>query len=167
MSGLIDTSCGTVHTNLASIIGSMIANTLGYPNIEKNNLAIQFNIYFEALGWKTENYMTASAGTCLTSPTKLVLGENVVGMISSAIQLTLERIAHFTVTMRRQKLYISKSTTFDELLDYHTSNCNSYQRKNMTSLLLERNILLRGLIRKYPRSRFPKSQAIASKVRNL
>ena len=167
MSGLIDTRCGTVHTNLASIIGSMVANTLGYPNIEKNNLVIQFNIYFEALGWKTESYMTASTETCLTILTELVLGENVVGMICLEIQLTLERIAQFTVTVRRQKLYLSKSTTFDELLDYHVSNCNSYQCKNMTSLLLERNILLRGLIRKYPRSRFPTSQAIALKVRNL
>ena len=50
-------------------------------------------------------------------------------MISPAIQLTLERIAQFTVTVRRRKLYLSKSKTFDKLLDYHTINRKSNPRK--------------------------------------
>ena len=101
MSGLTDTCYCTTQKTLASVIGSMVANTLGYPDLEKHDLVIQFSIYFEDLGWKTENYMTASTGTCLLNPIKLVLDENVAGMISPAMQLNLERVAQFTVTVRR------------------------------------------------------------------
>ena len=61
-------------------------------------------------------------------PDDLLPDENVVGMISPAIKLTLQRIAQFTETVRRQKLYLSKLTTYDELLDYHASNRKSNQR---------------------------------------
>ena len=107
----------------------MIANTLGYGNLEKLDLVIQFCVYFEALGWKSENYMNASAGTCLPDPVALVLDESVVGMISPEIQLTIERTTQFIVTVRRRKIYLSKSTTFDKLLDHHASNHHSYQCK--------------------------------------
>ena len=73
--------------------------------------------------------MTALAETCLLMPDNLVPDEKVVGMISTAIILTLELIVQFTVTVRRQKLYLSKSITFNEILDYHASNRKSNQRK--------------------------------------
>ena len=85
MSDLTDTCYCTTHKTLASAIGYMVANTLGYPDLEKHDLVIQFSIYLEALGWKTEDYMTSSAGTCLLNPIELVLDENVLGMISPAI----------------------------------------------------------------------------------
>ena len=129
MSGLIDTQHCTTHKTLATVIGTMITNTLKYGNVENHVLVIQFCVYFEALGWKTEDYMTASAGTCLPDPTTLVSDENKVGIISPVIQLTIERIAQFVMMVRRRKLYLSKSTTFDELLDYHASNRHTYQRK--------------------------------------
>ena len=73
--------------------------------------------------------MTASAGTCLPDPTAFVSDENAVGMTSPSIKLTIERIAQFVVTVRRQKLYLSKSTILDELLDWHASNRHTYQVK--------------------------------------
>ena len=77
--------------------------------------------------------MTLSAGTCLLTPVELLFDENIVGMISPEVQLTLELIAQFTVTVRRRKLCLSKSTTFDEFLDYHTSNRKPNQRKYDTA----------------------------------
>ena len=101
MSSLTDTRYCTTHKTLASAIRSIVANVLGYPDLEKHDLVIQFGIYFEDLGWKTEDYMTISAGACLLAPEELVFNKNVVGMISPAIILTLERITQFTVTVRR------------------------------------------------------------------
>ena len=48
---------------MASVLGTMIGDTLKYPGLEKQDLVQQFSVYFEALGWKIEDYMTASAGT--------------------------------------------------------------------------------------------------------
>ena len=124
-SGLTDTQFCTTHKTLASVIGSTVANTLKYPNLEIHDLVQQFSIYFEALGWKTEDYITTSAGACLLMTNDLVPDENVVDMISPEIILTLDRIAQFTASVRRQKLYLSKSTTFNEMLDYHASNRKS------------------------------------------
>ena len=107
----------------------MVGDTLKYPNLEKHNLVQQFGISFEALGWKTEDYITASAGTCLQILDDLVPDENVVGMISPSVILTLERIAQYTETVRRRKLYLSKSTTFDKIFYYRASNRKSNQCK--------------------------------------
>ena len=57
-SGLTDTQFCTTYKALVSLIGFIGANTLNYPNLEKHNLVQQFRIYFEALGWKREDYMT-------------------------------------------------------------------------------------------------------------
>ena len=89
MSGLTDMSYCTTHKNLASIIGSMVSDTLKYPDLEKHDLVQQFRNYFEALGWKMEDYMTTSVGTCLPMLNDLVPDENVVGTISPSIILTL------------------------------------------------------------------------------
>ena len=53
MSGLTDKHYCTTHRTLASVIGSMVTNTLGYPNLENHDLVIQFSIYFESLEWKS------------------------------------------------------------------------------------------------------------------
>ena len=79
--------------------------------------------------------MTASAGTSLPKPDELVTDVSSVGMISPAVRLTLQNIAQFTATVRRRKLYLSKSTTFDELHDYHASNRASHQRINDAAAL--------------------------------
>ena len=85
----------------------------------------QFSVYFEALGCKMEDYTTASAGTCLPIPDDLVPSENVVHMTSPSVILALDHIAQYTDTVRRQKLYLSKSTIFNEIFDYHASNRKS------------------------------------------
>ena len=107
----------------------MVGDTLKYPSDEKRDLVQQFGIYFSALGWKTENHVTATAGSSLPVPNCIVKNDTTVGMISPAIKLTLQNIAQFTATVRRRKLYLSKSTTFDELHDFHASNRASHQRK--------------------------------------
>ena len=70
--------------------------------------------------------MTATVETSLPMPDDLVLDGNTVGMISPATKLTLQRIVQFNATVRWRKLYLAKSTTFDDILDYHTSNCESH-----------------------------------------
>ena len=105
----------------------MVDDTLKYPIDEKRDLVQQFSIYFEALGWKTEDYTIASGETSLLIPDNLIPDIDAVGMISPAIKLTLQRIAQFTVTVRRQKLYLSKSTTLNELLNYYARNDISNQ----------------------------------------
>ena len=50
----------------------MVGNTLKYPEDDKRDLVQQFGIYFSVLGWKTEDFMTASAGTSLPIPEDLV-----------------------------------------------------------------------------------------------
>ena len=72
--------------------------------------------------------MTASAGTTLPMPDNLIPDEDTVGMIIPAIKLTLQHIAQFTATVKRRNLYLSKSTTFNEQLDYHASNRISHQQ---------------------------------------
>ena len=54
MSGLSDTQFCTTPKNLASVIGSIVGDTLKYPSDEKRDLVQQFGIYFSALGWETE-----------------------------------------------------------------------------------------------------------------
>lgn len=79
--------------------------------------------------------MTASAGTSLPMPDDLGTGINPVGMIKPAIKLTLQNIAQFTVTVIRRKLYLAKLKTFDELHDYHVSNCVTHQHRYDTAAL--------------------------------
>ena len=129
LSGLTDTRYCTTPKNLATVLGSMVGDTLQYPNDEKRDLVQQFGVYFSALGWKTEDFMTASAGTSLPKPDDLVTDVSSVGMISPAVRLTLQNIAQFTATVRRRKLFLAKSTTFDELHDYHASNRATHLRK--------------------------------------
>ena len=128
ISGLTNMRFCTSPENLASALSAMVGDTLKYPSDEKRDLVQQFSVYFEAIGWKTEDYMTVSAGISLPMLDNLVPNENVVGIISPAINLTLQHIAQFIVTVIRQKLYLSKSTTFNKLLDYHASNRISNQR---------------------------------------
>ena len=66
--------------------------------------------------------MTSSAGMSLPMPDNLIPDLDAMGMISPAIRLTLQCIAQFTVMVRRQKIYLFKLTTFNELVDYHASN---------------------------------------------
>ena len=61
MSGLLDTRFCTTPKNLASVIGSIVGDTLKYPSDEKRDLVQQFGIYFSTLGWKTEDHVTATA----------------------------------------------------------------------------------------------------------
>ena len=93
ISGLTNTRFCMSHEILISIFGNMVGDTLNYLYLEKHDLVQQFSIYFEPLGWKTEDSMAASAGISLLMPEDLVPNKNVVGMISPAIKLTLQRIA--------------------------------------------------------------------------
>lgn len=127
MGGLTDTQFWTTLANLASIIGSMVGDTLQYAKDEKRDLVQQFEVYILAFEWKMENVMTAPAGTSLLTTAKLVSDVNSVGMISPAIKLTKQNIAQFTVTVRRRKLYLAMPTTFDELHDYRARNPVSNQ----------------------------------------
>ena len=72
--------------------------------------------------------MNASAGTSLFKPEYWIPDVNTVGMISLVIKLNLQRITQFTMMVKRRKLYLVKSPTFSEWLDYHASNCISHQR---------------------------------------
>ena len=88
--------------------------------------------------------MTASAGTSLLMTDDLIPDVDAVRMISPAIKLTLQHIAQFTATVRRKKLYLSKSTTLNELLDYHANNRISNQRIYDASTLGQRHTTLGG-----------------------
>ena len=101
MSVLADTRFCTTHKTLASVIGTIVSDTLNYPNLEKNDLVQRFSIYFEAIGWKTEDYTTTSEGEFLPTLDNLVPDENVVDIIIPEIILILEHIAQFTATVRR------------------------------------------------------------------
>ena len=92
MSGLTDTRFCTTPENLATVLGSMVGDTLKYLSDEKRDLVQQFGVYFSALGLKTEDYMTVTAGKSIPM------------------------------------FYLAKSTTFDELHNYHGSNLSSHQR---------------------------------------
>ena len=76
---------------------------------------------------------------CLQDPASLVSDELAVGMISPVIKLTIERIDHFVVTVRRRKLYLRKNTTLDELLDYYARNFHTYQHKYDIAALSQEN----------------------------
>ena len=116
----------------------MVVDTLKYPRDEKWDLVQQFGVYFSALGWKTEDFMTAAEETSLPMPDHLILDGNTVGIISPTIKLTLQIISHFTAKVRRRKLYLAKSTMFDELLDYYARNCVSHQRMYDAAALRQR-----------------------------
>jgi len=113
----------------------MVGDTLRYPNDEKCDLVQQFGVYFSKLGWDSEDHVSATAGTNLPLPSTMVMDIDTVGMINPAIRLTLQNIAQFIATVRKRKLYLSKSTTFDELHDYHASNRASHQRINDAAAL--------------------------------
>ena len=135
MSGLSDTQFCTTPKNLASVLGSIVGDMLRYPSDEKRDLVQQFGVYFSKLGWDTEDHVSATAGTNLPIPTSMVKDMDTVGMINPAIRLTLQNIAQFVATVRKQKLYLSKSTAFDELHDYHASSRASHQRINDAAAL--------------------------------
>ena len=84
-----------------------------------------------------EYFITVSAGTSLPMPDDLIPDVNTVSMISPEIKLTSQRISQFTAMMRRRKLYLTKSTTFNELLDYHASNHISRQHIYDTTALVQ------------------------------
>ena len=128
MSGLTDTQHCTDSKHLACIVGAMVANTLSYGSTDKHALLIQFLFYFDKLGSKTEDHMIASAHECLPKPASLVPNEYSVDMISPSIQMNIERIAQFVVTVRRRKLFLSSDTSFDELIEYHGNNRHYAQR---------------------------------------
>ena len=64
MGSLTDTQHCTESKVLATVIGTMVANTLKHDNLEKHALLIRFYVYYEKLCWKSEDYMIASEGTC-------------------------------------------------------------------------------------------------------
>ena len=127
MSDLIDTRHCTDCKHLDYVVGTMVANTLSIDTTEKHALLIQFCIYFDKLGWNTEDHMIASAHECLPKPASLVSNEDSVEMISPVIQLNIERMSQFVVTVRRRKLFLSSNTSFDELLEYHANNRHTAQ----------------------------------------
>ena len=79
--------------------------------------------------------MTASAGKYLPKPSSVVTNEDSVDIISPAIQLSIKRIAQFVVTVRKRKLFLSRNTTFDVLLDVHASNRHTNQHRYEPSAL--------------------------------
>ena len=127
ISGLTNTCFCISPETLSSVLSSIVGDILTYFSNEKQDLVKHFSVYFSVLGWKTEHYMNVSSGTFLQMPDDYTPDENDVGMISSAIKLTLQCIAQFTARVRRRQLYLVKSTTFNEMLDYHASNCISHQ----------------------------------------
>ena len=101
MSGLSDTQFCTTPKNLASVLGSIVEDTLKHPNDEKRDLVQQFGTYFSALGWDTEDHVSATSGTNLPIPNCMVKDADAVGMINPAIRLTLQNIAQFITMVRR------------------------------------------------------------------
>ena len=79
MSGLSDTRFCTTPENLAAVLGYMVGDTLKYPIDEKRDFVQQFGVYFSALGWKTEEHMTATAGSTLPMPDVIVSDDTTSG----------------------------------------------------------------------------------------
>ena len=104
MSGLSDTQFCMTPKNLASVLGSMVGDTLSYPNDEKRDLVQQFGVYFSKLGWDSEDHVSAIAGANLPIPNCMVKDANIVGTINPAIRLTLQNITQLIATVRRPKL---------------------------------------------------------------
>ena len=115
--------------NLASIIGSIVGDKLAYSHDKTIILAQQFGTYFGKLGWLEEETMSSAAGQTLPKPQILDIAIGSVGLISPAVRLVLQNIATYTATVRKRKLYLSKSIQFDELESYHFSNCYAHQRR--------------------------------------
>ena len=110
----------------------------------KQNLVQQFGTYFTEFGWLVGDLIAISVGQYLPKPSSLMLESGTVSMINSAICLLLQNIDTYATAVRKCKLYLSKSITFDKLECYHFSNCYVHQRRHDVAALGPRQTSLGG-----------------------
>lgn len=65
----------------------------------------------------------------------IVVDEVIVGMISPAVHLIIWMIGNMIVTVNKDKIYLSRSTSYDKLGQYHFSNHFSHQGRHNTTAL--------------------------------
>ena len=99
--------------------------------------------------------MVFTAGQTPPSPPDIVPGIGSMGMINPAVCLMLQNIATHAATVRNQKLYLSKSITFDELKSYHFSNCYAHQHIHDAAALGKGQTFLGGSDQKIPKFTVP------------
>ena len=134
MSSLSDTRYCTNTKLLAKVVGGMIALGSGYDDNTEQDLVKQITYYFEKLGWVTEDDMADTVGEILSKPNNLVQDLNRVSMIRPCIQLTIERIAQYLVTVRDYNRFLRRKTMFSELITFYVNNRKTAQKVNKTSV---------------------------------
>ena len=77
------------------------------------------------LGWTCEDNMAAIADNPFPRPEALGAKPEAVSMINNAMILYLQAVSAFVKTVRNDDLYISPSTTYDQLAIYNAKYHNS------------------------------------------
>ena len=103
---------------LAEKIGSLIARDFRYDDKEEETLISQFTTFFGMLGWTCEDNMAAIAEDPFPRPETLGATTEAVSMINPAMILYLQALSMYIKTVRHDNLYISPSTTYDQLAIY-------------------------------------------------
>ena len=108
----------TSTATLAEKIGSLVATAFRYTDDEEEKVIAQFITFFGTLGWTNEDNMAESADQPFPQPDALSANPDTVSMISPGMVTYLQTISAFVKTVRVDNLYISPSTTYDQLAEY-------------------------------------------------
>ena len=114
--------CTPHYTSTASMaekIGSLVSTDFRYSDKQEEKLISQFDTFFGMLGWTNEDNMADSADAPFPRPEALGANPDAVSMISPGIIIYLQAISAFVKTVIVDNLYISSSTTYDQLAEYN------------------------------------------------
>ena len=121
-------------SNLAETLAPMIADKLAYPADAKKELVQQFGVYFDAIGWMTEDVAAETADDDLPAPKTVIKDANTVGMVSPAIRIILRKVQHMIKAVRKDSLYLSKSLSFGDLEKYSSTHYAHQRRHDAAAL---------------------------------
>ena len=104
---------------------------------EEEKLIAQFITFFGMLGWTNEDNMAESADHPFPQPDALSANPDTLRIISPGIVIYLQAISAFVKTVRVDNLYISSSTTYDQLAEYNSVHRNSGVSSSIPKRVLE------------------------------
>ena len=156
--GLSDAAQCSSPFEFASLFSTMISEKLVFSPDKREDLDVELQHYLPKLEWGSEDVIAATAGQALLTPASLLPDkiDEIEGGITPTVLMTMQSIAYHIALVRKQKLYLTMETTFDELDLFFSSMTYGYQRRNDTAALTNELTPSGGINSKMPTFPIPR-----------
>ena len=108
------------------------------------------------MGWSTEDTVAATAGQPIPAPATILDSVIDTELITPSVLLMLQNITRYIVPVRKRSLYLTKATSFNELVLYSSRTHYGHLRRHDAAALTSGQTALAGINSKLPSFQVPK-----------